>query len=90
MTALSSEVRRPSLSPHPALPMGRSVHRPSAGHVWYCSWVWGITCVKERRLQSQRTSCEVLLSVLIVIRDCPQVPRLPTKGGKVGKIWRLH
>ena len=45
--------------------MGRSVHRPSAR--LYGSWVWGITSVQERRLQSQRTSCEVLL----IARRCP-------------------
>ena len=33
----------------------------------YGSWVWGITFVKEQQLQSQRTSCEVLL----IVRRCP-------------------
>ena len=58
------QVRRPS-RPTQRSRWGRSVHRPSAR--LYGSWLWGITCVQERRLQLQRTSCEVLL----IARRCP-------------------
>ena len=47
--------------------MGRSVHRPSARLYGSWVWLWGIACVQERRLRSQRTSCEVLL----IARRCP-------------------
>ena len=54
-------LRWEALSAHPALPMGPSVHRPSAR--LYSSWVWGITCVKELRLQSQRSSLNLELNL---------------------------
>ena len=54
-------LRWEALSAHPALPMGPSVHRPSAR--LYGSWVWGVTCVKELRLQSQRSSLNLELNL---------------------------